>query len=159
MTDTYEPLHSLFMDDRFLKQPFQQQISTTRELLLRTDQSKHDGIVIAHSYGAYLVLHSLIGEAVFAPKIILVSPILGYGSSNGFMMMAAGRKRLSNAITENNFPMINGVALVGEHDTQTSIETLRILSNATGLRLDIASGQTHQIEPSLIRNLLEREIA
>ena len=69
LTNNYDVLP---VDPDFLRQDIQQQIDTVRGFI---DQPS--GNVIANSYGAYLLLLSLIDQASLPIRVLLLSTVLG----------------------------------------------------------------------------------
>ena len=65
----------LSVNSIFLSLPFEQQISTIHDLLVRFDGPSTR--IIANSYGAYLLTSSLIDKPAIASQVLLLSPLLG----------------------------------------------------------------------------------
>jgi len=65
----------LSVNGNFLALPFEQQISTIHDLLVRFDGPNTS--IIANSYGAYLLTSALIDKPAIASQVLLLSPALG----------------------------------------------------------------------------------
>ena len=76
--DHFQDYRGLSIDSDFLKQSFGEQVASVQSLLRDTKGSN----IIANSYGAYLLMHSLIDQPRFEGKVLLLSPVLGKAISN-----------------------------------------------------------------------------
>ena len=65
----------LSVNSIFLSLPFEQQISTIHDLLVRFDGPSTR--IIANSYGAYLLTSAFIDKPTIASQVLLLSPLLG----------------------------------------------------------------------------------
>ena len=65
----------LSVNSIFLSLPFEQQISTIHDLLVRFDGPSTS--IIANSYGAYLISFAFIDKPTIASQVLLLSPLLG----------------------------------------------------------------------------------
>ena len=65
----------LSVNSIFLSLPFEQQISTIHDLLVRFDGPSTR--IIANSYGAYLLTSAFIDKPAIASQVLLLSPLLG----------------------------------------------------------------------------------
>lgn len=76
LTEKGYSLIGLDMHQRFLRQPFQNQI---KQLWAQVQQRLWSprGHIIAKSYGAYVLLHALADAEPFPGRILLFSPVLG----------------------------------------------------------------------------------
>jgi len=73
---TIEPNRiGLSVNSTFLSLPFEQQISTIHDLLVRFDGPNTS--IIANSYGAYLLTSAFIDKPAIASQVLLLSPLLG----------------------------------------------------------------------------------
>jgi alpha-beta hydrolase superfamily lysophospholipase len=67
---------------------FDEQIETIRYDLM-ADHWAHDSQVVANSYGAYILLHSLIHSEPYPGTIFLISPITWCGTNEEVLLQAA----------------------------------------------------------------------
>jgi len=90
----------------FMKLHVSDQVQNISDLLSNSWQS--DTILIGKSYGAYLLLHSLLDFPPFPGKIVLFSPVLGkaFIESQGqfFCSIPPRSKQLLRTINEKDFP-------------------------------------------------------
>lgn len=159
LRDQFKLLDEVTISPSFLKHGFDDQVGAIHEFLFKFASFSSPPTVVAHSYGAYLTLHSLINQTPLAMKLLLISPITGFGSANGMRFMAPGRQRMITAIEERLFPKLNGRILVGNNDQQTSLESLNAIAQQSSLDLIVAEGQPHAIEPSIVQAFITTNVA
>ena len=94
LDDDYDVLP---IDPEFLQQDIQGQVDSTREFI-----NLESGNVIANSYGAYLLLLSLIDQPRPSIRVLLLSPVLGRAISQERMLLCRRprEKTLHKAIAE-----------------------------------------------------------
>ena len=94
LDDDYDVLR---IDPEFLQQDIQGQVDSTREFI-----NLESGNVIANSYGAYLLLLSLIDQPRPSIRVLLLSPVLGRAISQERMLLCRRprEKTLHKAIAE-----------------------------------------------------------
>lgn len=90
LTDDYS---ALAVDPIFLRQSFHEQVSALRDFCT-IEQSN----IIADSFGAYLLLHSLIDQPPLTSRALLLSPVLGRVTSKERMLISIppGEKSLKS---------------------------------------------------------------
>ena len=154
----FDLLAQVAIDPNFLKHDFEDQVRAIYEFLAHYSEFTSPPTVVAHSYGAYLILHSVIAYKCLPMKLLLLSPITGFGSANGMKFMAPGRKKMIDAITKESFPKLHGSILVGTEDKQTSVEHIKAIALQSSLELYLVENQTHAIEPSVVQNFIGNKI-
>ena len=111
-----------------------------------------DGQLVANSYGAYLLLHTLIDIAPYPGNIFMLSPILGAVQTQRFFFRPPRAKRLLQSFEERTFPVPRSLhCMVGEVDWQSEPETCITLCEAVHGRLSIVLDGSHVIDPELVR--------
>lgn len=159
LRDQFDLLDEVAINTSFLNHDFDYQVTVVHQLLTKFASVSSPPTVIAHSYGAYLTLHSVINQQPLPIKLLLISPITGFGSATGMRFMAPGRKRMKTAIEDRLFPKLNGLILVGNNDQQTSLESLNSIAQQSSLELIIAEDQSHAIEPAIVQAFIAINVA
>ena len=112
----------LSVNSIFLSLPFEQQISTIHDLLHRFDSPNTS--IIAHSYGAYLLLQAMLALGAMESRVILLSPVMGRGMVKSSMLMSRppGEYRVVEAQECGDVLAGTRVSVhVGEHDDSVNI--------------------------------------
>jgi hypothetical protein len=130
---------------------FEDQLETIRKDLL--DSHWHeDGQIVANSYGAYLLLHTLIDMESYPGNIFLLSPILGAVQTKEFYFRPPQAKRLLQSFKEKTFPKPQTLnCIVGKYDWQSVPERCVDLCDVVNGRLNIEPDGNHVIEPNLVQ--------
>lgn len=114
--------------------------------------------LIGHSYGGYLLLHSLSELPPFPGSVLLFSPVLGPASSKDGLFIARPPRAdvLLQLATTGQFPMPRHLEIyTGQDDDGCDpvlAETLGSL--LPGTRVNIIKGQGHQLSAEIIRKAL-----
>ena len=135
----------LSLTDDYLKQDFEDQLSELDDAL-NACQPSH---VIANSYGAYLLMHLLKDHAPKKYKVLLLSPVLGMGTSANRMVRPPNGNKLKQCIEAGEFPKPKYLAIyTGEHDAP---EQARWVDKH--LQTDeciLLPNQGHSIDPAIV---------
>ena len=133
---------------------FEDQLEIIRQDLI--DSHWHEeGRLVANSYGAYLLLHTLIELEPYPGNIFLLSPILGAVQTKEFYFRPPRAKRLLQPFEEKTFPVPRKLScIVGELDWQSVPERCERLSETVNATLKIAPGQKHRVEPASIQTMM-----
>jgi predicted alpha/beta hydrolase family esterase len=122
---------------------FQEQVDLIQHDLLHHD---HDGgLVIAHSFGAYLLLHALLGKTDFLGHCLLISPITGSATTEGMYFRPPAAKILEQAIDDQYFQRFKIRVLVGGLDNQSNPERCKGLVANMSTDLVLLKTQGHQL--------------
>jgi hypothetical protein len=89
---------------------FEEQLEVIRQDLLESHWHEGDWIV-ANSYGAYLLLHTLIDMETYPGNIFLLSPILGAAQTQKFFFRPPRAKRLLQVISRKSLSSAKKVEL------------------------------------------------
>jgi predicted alpha/beta hydrolase family esterase len=117
-----------------------------------------DAFLIGHSYGAYLLLHSLAETKPFPGKILLFSPVLGAApAKNGMYLSQPPRaKKLLQMAEENQFPFPDYLEIhIGENDDGCAPElAMKFISFHPKSKLFIVKQQGHQLNSEYMNRAL-----
>ena len=130
---------------------FEDQLEAIRKDLL--DSLWHeDGQIVANSYGAYLLLHTLVDMGSYPGNIFLLSPILSAVQTKEFYFRPPRARRLLQSFAERSFPKPRSLnCIVGKFDWQSVPERCVDLCDVVNGRLNIVPDGNHMIEPHLVQ--------
>lgn len=119
--------------------------------IIKNDLAGHDK-VIAHSYGAYLLLHSLLEMDEFDGIILLISPLLGsvFLKTGGYK--PPRNKKLLREISNGRFANLNLHICIGEKDPsyKLAVEISEILN----VNLDVIVNGEHSLKRDVVERIL-----
>jgi hypothetical protein len=118
-----------------------------------------DSLVIANSYGAYLLLHALPSIEVFNGKMLLLSPFVGEFSSDtinmGFIPPYANR--LHELASKGLYPYLKNCEIhVGSEDWQSFPDNVISFSSLVNARVKLVKGAGHSLPKEYAAALLDR---
>ena len=145
LTDDYSVLA---VDPVFLRQSFHEQVSAVRDFCT-IEQSN----IIANSFGAYLLLQSLIGQPSLTSRVLLLSPVLGRVTSEARMLISIppGEKALKSAIAEGRIALPRYLEiLTGEEDDICDASLARSTAEKLGAKIQVLEQEGHLITPSKV---------
>jgi len=120
---------------------------------------ERDSKVIAVSYGAYLLLHTLLELKPFDGSILLFSPVLG-GVVDGKSMKYFSPPRsekLMNVVSNQEFPNPRNIEIhVGDSDWQSPYERVKQFSEAVDGECNVVANTGHQLGKDYVAPILER---
>ena len=151
LDDDYDVLP---IDPEFLLQDIQGQVDSIREFI---DLDKVN--VIANSYGAYLLLLSLIGQPPLPVRTLLLSPVLGRAISEERMLFSRPprEKTLHQAISEQRLGMPDHLEIVtGEEDEICDPALARKIGKQLNVPVSILPNEGHMLVPSSVERALNR---
>ena len=120
-----------------------------------------DGYLLANSYGAYLLLHSMIDQPASVSKIMLLSPALGRVNSEKRMLISRppGEKAFKQAISESRLGIPKGMQiLTGALDEVCDADLAKKMGDQLGIEVDILVGEGHMISKEKIADVLKKFI-
>ena len=132
LSDDYDVLP---IDPDFLAQDIQAQVDTVRAFT-----HLEDGNLIANSYGAYLLLLTLIDQPPLNIRVLLLSPVLGRAISEERMLFSRPprERTLHQAISEQRLGMPDHLEIVtGEDDEICDPALASQISEQLGISLSI----------------------
>ena len=151
LDDDYDVLP---IDPEFLLQDIQRQVDSAREFI-----NLDSGNVIANSYGAYLLLLSLIDQPPLPVRTLLLSPVLGRAISEERMLFSRPprEKTLHQAISEQRLAMPAHLEIVtGEEDEICDPALARQVGKQLGINVSILPNEGHMLEPASVESALQR---
>ena len=142
------------IDSMFLQQNIQEQVDKTREFI-----KLGSGNIIANSYGAYLLLLSLIEQPPLPIRVLLLSPVLGRAISEERMLFSRPprEKTLLKAIAEQRLGMPNHMEIVtGAEDEICDPALAAKTGGQLGIEVEILAGEEHMLRPHVVSKYLQR---
>ena len=142
------------IDPEFLLQDIQGQVDSIREFI---DLDKVN--VIANSYGAYLLLLSLIDQPPLPVRTLLLSPVLGRAISEERMLFSRPprEKTLHQAISEQRLGMPDHLEIVtGEEDEICDPALARQIGKQLNIQVSILPNEGHMLVPASVEHALNR---
>ena len=150
-----EDFSALAIDSDFLAQNFEDQVRATRHFC--AIENTH---IIANSYGAYLLLQSLIDQPpLLSAKVLLLSPVLGRAMDPDRMLLSRPprEKTLHTAIEEGRIGLPVELNIVtGEEDEICDHKLATHFAELLGARVSILEGEGHMIDPNLVSQTVNR---
>ncbi len=119
---------------------------------------REDALVIANSYGAYLLLLALSSLITFPGKILLLSPIVGEFSNDqtriGFIPPYA--KRLFELASTGLYPLPNSCQIhVGSQDWQSIPDNVTAFAALVNAKVTVLEGAGHSLPREYVASLLD----
>ncbi len=118
-----------------------------------------DSKIVAVSYGAYLLMHTLSGLDVYPGSILLLSPVLGAVSNPGTLRYYSPPRpnKLMEMIDANSFPKPNHIEMhVGEKDWQCPPDRVVRCANAVGGVCTVVPGKGHDLGKDYVSPVLQK---
>lgn len=147
----------LSISPAFLKQEFQSQIQDIQKVLGQCKEFD----VVANSYGAYLLLHALIGFHHDLASVKLLSPVLGKGLSKDKMFSSRppSVKSLMNSLEDGSLNLPTKTAVyIGDQDAGYCPKLTQYYVNYLGEdKVFVLSGEQHNLAKSTVRAILGYE--
>ena len=151
LSDDYDVLP---IDPDFLAQDIQAQVDTVRAFT-----HLEDGNLIANSYGAYLLLLTLIDQPPLNIRVLLLSPVLGRAISEERMLFSRPprERTLHQAISEQRLGMPDHLEIVtGEDDEICDPALARQIGKRLNIPVSILPSEGHMLAPSSVESALNR---
>ena len=142
------------IDPEFLLQDIQGQVDSIREFI-----NLDSGNVIANSYGAYLLLLSLIDQPPLPIRTLLLSPVLGRAISEKRMLFSRPprEKTLHQAISEQRLGMPDHLEIVtGEEDEICDPALARQIGEQMNIPVSILPSEGHMLEQISVTLVVEK---
>ena len=127
---------------------------------LATMPAGESTLLVAHSYGAFLLLHALIRHPQPVDTLVLISPVTGSAMGNGRFFRPPGTKALSQALSDQTIPLPNrGVLVTGEHDCQSPAERGRDIALRLGIKFCVVPNAGHRLPAECVSTVLNESLA
>jgi hypothetical protein len=120
---------------------------------------RNDAMVIANSYGAYLLLHALSSLDVFPGKLLLLSPIVGEFSSETIRMgfIPPYANRLHTLASQGKYPIPHHCEIhVGGEDWQSIPEHVTAFASLVNAQANVLEGAGHSLPKEYVAAILDR---
>lgn len=118
-----------------------------------------DSKIVAVSYGAYLLMHTLSGLDVYPGSILLLSPVLGGVSNPGTLRYYSPPRpdRLMKLLNTSSFPTPKKIEMhVGEKDWQCPPDRVVQFANAIGGVCTVVTGKGHDLGKDYVSPVLQK---
>lgn len=139
----------LSLTDEFLKADFAHQLNEIDSCF----QSSNPTHILANSYGAYLLLHSLLDSKPLQANVLLLSPILGKGISQNRLVRPPMVNRLLDVFRSGCYPKPSRLEIhIGENDMPELATEVAKLTGAD--LLNIVQGQGHDLDHLAVRSII-----
>jgi len=116
-------------------------------------------LIIGDSYGAYLLLQTLVELAPFPGGILLFSPVLGKAIDKKNLIMSSPprSKKLLQLAEQKKFPIPRYLEIhTGASDIGCDPQLAKKISSLiTGSKIYIVEGEGHRLNKNYIKNILE----
>jgi hypothetical protein len=147
----------LSVNSIFLSLPFEQQISTIHDLLHRFDGP--NTIIIANSYGAYLLTSALIDQPSIASQVLLLSPALGLTlvEEEMFYSRPPNQRLWSEALEQGRIAKPSYLVVCsGELDAGSCSPTMvrKFSELIEADQVQIMPNQGHQLAPTVVQSVV-----
>jgi hypothetical protein len=142
----------------FKKLDFDVQVATVAADL-QASFWRHDALVIANSYGAYLLLHALSSLDVFPGKLLLLSPIVGEFSSETIRMgfIPPYADRLHTMASQGKYPIPSQCEIhVGSEDWQSIPDNVTAFASLINAQATVVEGAGHSLPKDYVAGVLDK---
>ena len=149
LDDDYDVLP---IDPEFSLQDIQGQVDSIREFI-----NLDSGNVIANSYGAYLLLLSLIDQPPLPVRTLLLSPVLGRAISEERMLFSRPprEKTLHIAIAEQQLGLPSYLEIVtGQEDEICDPALAQKIGAQLDIKVSILQGEGHMLNTDKVSEIL-----
>ena len=144
---------ALAIDADFLQQSFEDQVNSTRKFC-----DIGEGFIIANSYGAYLLLQSLIDQPPLLANVMLLSPVLGRAMDSERMLFSRPprEKTLRTAIESGRLGIPPHVEIVtGKDDEVCNWQVAQKFSTTMNIPIAVLDGEGHMISPAKVSQAVD----
>ena len=142
----------------FKKLRFVAQVETVAEDL-KASFWHHDALVLANSYGAYLLLQALSLSESFPGKVLLLSPIVGEFSNENTRMgfIPPYSQRLQELAKSGKFPLPRCCEIhVGSEDWQSIPDNVTAFATLVNAQVTVVEGAGHSLPKEYVSSVLDR---
>jgi hypothetical protein len=158
--DTGYEVYGRSIVSSFERLRFSEQLKMIRSDI-ETDFWNHAAILIARSYGAYLLLHALADMSPFPGRILLFSPVLGKATSvqekRLFISIPPQAEKLHDLAKAGRFPAPKYMEIhTGAEDRGCDpVLAKEFASTIPNTKLFIVAGTGHRLEEAYVRKALD----
>jgi len=143
------------LSPQFLQKPFEEQLAAIQSHFIRIERNRIP--VIANSYGAYLLLNSLIGLPALQASVLILSPVVGTLVSALGYFKPPYANRIPAALNDGTLhkPARFDICC-GSLDNQCDLVALETVAKTLNAdRYSILEGQGHMIEKHLVAHAVD----
>ena len=143
-----EDFSVLAIDPDFLAQSFEEQVAATRRFC-----AIDNAHIIANSYGAYLLLQSLIDQPPLPAEVLLLSPVLGRAMDPDRMLLSRPprERTLREAIEAQRLGLPLSLSIVtGREDEICDWKLATLFADALGANISVLDNEGHMISPATV---------
>jgi hypothetical protein len=156
LKDRASKVTGISLTNEFLSREFDDQLAAIRS---QFEHIKREEIpVIANSYGAYLLLNSLIGFPALQTRVLIMSPVVGTLVSALGYFKPPYANRIPLALTDGALPKPAKLDICcGSLDNQCDIAALeRLAKTLQADRYSILDGQGHMIDKHMVAEAIDQ---
>lgn len=142
----------------FLKLNFEDQVTTISHDL-KSSFWRQDALIVANSYGAYLLLHALSYMDTFPGKLLLLSPIVGEFSSETIRMgfIPPYANRLHTLASQGKYPIPSHCEIhVGSEDWQSIPDNVTAFGSLVNAKVTVVTDAGHSLPKEYVAAVLDR---
>ncbi|MDO5087278.1 MAG: alpha/beta fold hydrolase [Comamonadaceae bacterium] len=142
--------------DGFARLPFGEQVAAVAADLQALDGPRL-ARVVAHSFGAYLLLHALALRPPFAGPILLLSPVVGEAADGQGRIFSPPRAgQLQQRLAQGLYPLpVRCNIHVGGQDWQCPVDAVRALGDALGATTTVLPDAGHRLPAPYVGRVLD----
>jgi len=139
----------------FILNPFSTQLAAIQSEFSRLQQNRIP--IIANSYGAYLLLNSMIGFPALQTRVLLLSPVVGTTISQLGYFKPPQSRQIASALAKGTLPKPTRLDICCSNmDNQCDLVTLETLANTLKAdRFLLLEGQGHMIDNDLVAQVVD----
>ena len=148
---------ALAIDQNFLAQSFEEQVAATRHFC-----PVDNAHIIANSYGAYLLLQSLIDQPPLSARVLLLSPVLGRAMDPDRMLLSRPprERTLREAIGEGRLGLPSSLSIVtGKEDEICDWKLATRYAEALTASISVLAQEGHMIRPTTVSRVVSQFLA
>ena len=145
----------------FANWDFSEQVACVAE-----DVSQHfwraDAMVVANSFGAYLLLHALADKMAFPGRVLILSPIVGesFDAVSGQSFVPPRSGELHRLASSGAYPRPSACEIhVGEDDWQSNPASVCLFAQPLEIPVEVLKGQGHMLDKSYVSGVLDAWLA
>ncbi|MDB2602825.1 hypothetical protein N9Z60_04890 [Gammaproteobacteria bacterium] len=154
-TKTYN-LNGLSLTDTFLKKELEIQLDIISKVIIKAEHKK--SLFVANSYGAYLLLYTILLREIRLSKLVIISPILGSGYTENRYFKPPFSRHMSALMLKSKHELFKHLVIIwGARDAFINRNAIqKLLATASEVELVMIDEQGHNIDKSKLAMTLDR---
>ncbi|MBF0121357.1 MAG: alpha/beta hydrolase [Desulfobacterales bacterium] len=145
------------LSEEFLSLRFNEQLTIVEDDLQSIDWAS-ETVLIGHSYGAYILLHTLATMTLFPGRVLLISPVLGQAVSGNFQygMLPPRARMLLKMAKHGTFPIPRYLEIhIGANDNSCDPNLAREFASLIATsNIHIIPGTGHNLSEAYLETVL-----